>query len=98
MQQQTESKQEEQLNGQSSTEENSKDTYLNLEIEGAKPLRLVGSDEMGYCIVFGKYRITEIKPTPNEALEQPRTNLWEMIINLIGAITGQTQELKDRMK
>lgn len=98
MEKQTETKQEEQSNGQYSTEKTIKEEYLNIEIVDAKPLRLVGSNEVGYCIVFGKYRITDIKQTPDEALKEAETNKWTMIINLIAAVSGKTEELKDKMK
>lgn len=97
MQQKTNSEQEEQSNGQSSTEEATKETYLNETIQGG-PLRIVGSTTQGFCITFGKYRISQMRKTEDEAKGDLIYNYWEIIVNLIAVIQGMTQELKDQMK
>lgn len=97
MSQQTTLKQEEQSNGQHSTEEKAKEIYLNEIIQGG-PLRVVGNNDQGYCIVFGKYRVSAIRETEDEARGELVYNNWNVIINLIGAITGEIETTRDKLK
>lgn len=97
MSQQTESKLEEPSNGQPSTENETKELYLNEIIEGG-PLRVVGNNDQGYCIVFGKYRVSNILPTAWEARDELYQNKWNIIVNLIAAITGEIETARDKIK
>lgn len=97
MSQLTDLKLEEQSNGQPSTEKETKEIYLNEIIQGG-PLRVVGNTSQGYCIVFGKYRISAIRETEEEARGELLYNNWNIIINLIGAILGDIETGKDEKK
>lgn len=91
---------EKQEPGQSTTNVNEVDRedYLNEVIEEAAPLRIVGSTSKGYCIIFGKYRMTEIRKTEQEARADIENEKWTIIINLIAAMTGKTDEALDKFK
>lgn len=95
----TNSKQEEQSTGQNFTKGASKLTYLNNEIAGYKPLKLVGNEEQGYCITFGKFRISEIHKTEEHALAELNQEPWLITINLIAAIIEQINKVgEDTLK
>lgn len=89
----TYSEQEEQSPGQNSTKDQNKVTYLNKEIEGAKPFKLVGNEEQGYCITFGKFRVSEIHKTAEHALAELKQEPWLITINLIAAIIEQINDI-----
>lgn len=86
MQHSTKSEQEEQSNGQSTTPETPKLEYFNEEIRGAAPLRVIGNEEAGYTICFGKYRVAEVKESKIEAEEQIYEEPWKITINLIASV------------
>lgn len=94
----TNSEQREQSNGGNSTKEQNKVTYSNEEIEGAKPFKLVGNEEQGYCITFGKFRVSEIYTTRAEALAELKYEPWTITINLIAAIFQQLHEVGQDIK
>lgn len=94
----TNSGQEESYNGQNYTPSHDKVTYLNEGIEWAKPFKLVGNEEQGYCVTFGKYRISEIHRTGAEALEELKNEPWMITINLIAVVMEQIARQADRMK
>lgn len=100
MHQRTNSEQEDLSSIQSSTKEANKVTYLNEEIIGAKPFKLIGNEEQGYAIAFGKYRVSEIHDTKEKALAELEQEPWLITINLIAATMQQMGETatKDRMK
>lgn len=96
--QQTNFEQAESSNTHTNAEKTPKLEYFNEEIKGAKPLRVVGNDEQGYCIVFGKYRLGEIKKTKKEAEDQIYEEPWQITINLIAAILTNVNEPKTQDK
>lgn len=95
----TNSEQGEQSTGQNSTKEQNKVTYLNKEIKGAKPFKLVGNEEQGYCVTFGKFRVSEIHDTAERAIAELKQEPWLITINLIAAIIEQINKIgEDTLK
>ena len=58
-------------------------------IEGT-PFRLIGSDENGFAIAYGRYRVTDIKPTTDEALQELVNQQWNILARMAGIIADLT--------
>lgn len=50
------------------------------------PFEIVGSDERGYFIALGRYKLTTNKPTLNEARECLVKEQYNIIANMIAVI------------
>lgn len=57
------------------------------------PFRLIGNTQQGYAIGIGNYRLTEPKPTEEEAIEELVLNRWNITANMIVAITETYRKL-----
>lgn len=55
------------------------------------PFRVYGNDEKGYCLILGNNVITEPKPTAQEAIDELKTNMWNIMLNAICVIFTQLQ-------
>lgn len=51
------------------------------------PFRLIGNNKQGYAIAIGLHRLTEPKKTKEAALEVLKNVQWNLIANMIVAIT-----------
>lgn len=63
-------------------------------IEGT-PFTVVGNEERGYFIAIGKFRISEVKPTREEAECLLSTDRWNVIVNLIVTLAGEMDNFND---
>lgn len=77
----------ESLNTQTNVEENpfNSDSYELLHrenIEGT-PFQIIGNDEHGYFIAFGKYKLIPNEPTVIKARLQLQYQHWNIVLNLI---------------
>lgn len=66
--------------------EDSSELITNIEIEEDCPLRITGSEEKGYFITMGKYRVSKIFPIIELADREAREKSWYTILNIIGVI------------
>ena len=57
-------------NTQHSVEENQNNSKFTNEELNNTPFRIIGSEEQGYAIALGKYRLTTLQPTKDKAIEQ----------------------------
>ena len=55
------------------------------------PFVMVGKDGQ-YFVGFGKYRITEIAPNKEEALEELEINKWNVITNIAIIVASEAME------
>lgn len=55
-----------------------------VEIEDT-PFQIVGNEEKGYFVAFGKYRVGEVVETKEEALKYFNIKSWNIFINTITA-------------
>lgn len=60
------------------------------------PFEVVGNEEIGYFIAFGKYKLTTNYNTIEEAQERIEKDQWTIIINLMIIIANQTELQKDQ--
>nr|WAE43641.1 MAG: hypothetical protein [Microviridae sp.] len=67
--------------------------YINQGVSGT-PFRLVGSDEKGYALAMGKYRMTELAPTKEELLNKLLRADWDLTANMIMAIYDMKDEIR----
>jgi hypothetical protein len=81
--------QPEQSNGTYSVNEtpnkNSTETIHRHRIENT-PFDVIGNEERGYFLAFGKYRITQPKPTIEETEKQLQENMWPIICDVMTII------------
>lgn len=59
------------------------------------PFTIVGSEEKGYFIAFGKYRVSEPQETEELALTHFNGKPWSILINTITAIINLNKELEN---
>lgn len=87
----TTSKQGEQLNIQNNVEEIPKEvsSIVNRNKIENSPFWAIGTDE-GWFITMGDYRLTEPKPTEEEAIELLLTEDWNIIMRMCAVITEKT--------
>lgn len=50
------------------------------------PFWIIGNDKQGYCLVMGKWKITEDYETIQEVQDQLQSQQWQIIIRMIGII------------
>lgn len=63
--------------------ENSSDQLVEkIKIEKT-PFHVVGNKDHGYFIAIGRNRVSEKRPTPEEAEELLVTDFWEILANLV---------------
>lgn len=62
------------------------------------PFRLIGNTTQGYAIGIGNYRLTEPKPTEEEAIAQLQIQQWNITANMIVAITETYRTLVKETK
>lgn len=55
------------------------------QIEGT-PFWIIGSEEKGYCLVMGKWKITQEYDTIPEVELQLKSQQWQLILRMIGII------------
>lgn len=85
-------KQQELLQSQTSVENSNSDNnnslpeLLTIEPLENTPFKVVGNDETGYFIALGKYKITNHYEDATKAIEYLKTNQWNVIISMVGAI------------
>lgn len=95
MQQQTELKQEALLKEQTSANENhnsnstSEPLLTREEVDGT-PFHIAGNEEQGYAVTFGKYRLSELRKTQEEALSELIDQHWNITARLAGVIAEHT--------
>lgn len=58
------------------------------------PMRLVGSDELGYALTVGAYRVTEAAPTKEEALQKLETEKYNIMANITCIIIDTNEKWK----
>lgn len=51
------------------------------------PFECIGNEEQGYCISFGKYKLTHVKPTVDEAIDDLEKDHWNITLNLLAIFT-----------
>lgn len=83
--------QEDILNTQTSTEEvHKKNSNLELitmdEVPGT-PFKITGTEEKGYFLTLGKYRLTEYYETKTEALDRLILEQWTIMLRIITIVT-----------
>lgn len=66
-----------------------------LEIEDIPntPFKCVGSEETGYFIAMGSYRMTEPAETPAKAEDKLYTEQWDIIARLISVIVDINNQI-----
>lgn len=94
----------EQIEQQSDIQQNGEETHkknygqkiiTNEPIENT-PFRLIGNPAQGYAIAIGLKRLTEPKPTIEEAKEILTSIEWNFIANMIVAITQTYDEVENK--
>lgn len=60
------------------------------------PFYIIGNNEQGYFITYGKYRITERKNTIVEIREELEKDRWTIITVLIAVLIQITDEIKEK--
>lgn len=63
------------------------------EIKGS-PYWIIGNDDEGYFLGFGKWRLTELMKTKEDVLEHLRTNKYNVILQTVMAVI-EVMKLKD---
>lgn len=85
----TTTKQQDILKTQSDAENdpnlNSSQLITRKSVDGT-PFYVVGTEEKGYFVVLGKYKIAETGKTEEEAIENLEKDKWKVIVNLITTI------------
>lgn len=71
-------------------EEHNTELLQRIKIQNA-PFEVVGNEEIGYFIAFGKYKLTTNYNTIEEAQQRIEYDKWEIMINLIIIIVNQTE-------
>lgn len=66
-----------------SNKENSNYELVSTEAIEGTPFHVVGEEEKGYFISLGRYRVSEVQKTKDEALEELYKNMWYIIMNVI---------------
>lgn len=63
------------------------------------PFWVVGNENTGYCLVFGKYKMTEYVPTRAEAYELLETQKWDILCKIvIGIINDKDMDWEEKNK
>lgn len=75
--------------------ENSSEILKREPIEGT-PFTVTGNDEQGFAISFGKYRLGEIRETPQEAEADLIDEMWNIAARMAGVICDITLEQHKR--
>lgn len=84
------------MNVKEASKENYSKGYTREVIEDS-PLYIVG-DENGYRIILGKYAVSPIIKTVEEAREYSKTKSWSMILNIMGVMAnGVLEEYKQEL-
>lgn len=80
-------KQAELLNTQSNAEENPNKSNFSELIHRENivntPFQVVGNEENGWIITIGRFKLTNNKPTKEEALQELELNPWDITVRLI---------------
>lgn len=79
------------LSIQSNAEENQNRENLNSELIerteiAGTPFYLVGNEEHGYIITMGKFKLTQNKPTKEEAMNLLTTDYWNIILRMVTSL------------
>lgn len=52
------------------------------------PFNMVGTDEKGYWVTYGIFRLTEAKKTKEEALDVIREPNWNTIVSVVYSVAA----------
>ena len=50
------------------------------------PFHVVGSNDQGFFIALGKYRISTVQPTKESAIEWVSKNMWTVVLILVDTL------------
>lgn len=100
MQQQITTEQRDILNTQnnieSSPNSNSSQKLIHREKIQKTPFYVVGREETGYFVTYGKYRLTDSYETPKDAEIAIQCQEWEQLLNVMGIIASELIEQNER--
>ena len=83
------------LTNASETATESKKLISNEPIDGT-PFHLVGSEEVGYFISLGKYRLTEPSKKEEDALMKLSSEKWQIVARLVAAYIDFDTQMKNQ--
>lgn len=96
----TPTKQGDLLNTQSNADGTHNSTYSKLierEPMQNTPFWIIGTEEEGYFATLGKYQITEKFPTKQAVKDHIDTQVWEIIMKIVGIIASDMIMENDRV-
>lgn len=77
-----------------SSNSNSEETVQYEEIEDT-PIGIIGSEDKGYFLTFGKYRVSEVMETKEAALMHFNNKGWHVMVAVMTAIINFNETNKD---
>lgn len=77
---------------ESQSKENSSTELVEQEKIQGTPFRIIGNEERGYFLSFGKFRLTEAMHDKLAVLEHVNENMWTIIVQIVGVVLQMDKE------